>query len=121
MKKEINKDIRDQKDKLIGPFSFREIACLLIGFGFYAFIKGVFLSNIDMVSDVNGFLFMFCMVPFVFVGWGKIYGMKAEVFLKSCLGTFLSPKHRKYKNELIIKRKEIKTKKSKDKDLQPLK
>lgn len=114
---EINKDVRNYKEKLIGPFSGRECVCLGIGFGAYYLMKSIFFPNLDFADAVSGYLLIACMIPAVIIGWVKFYGMYLEVFLKSVLFTVLAPKIRRYDNSLSVKRKMIKTKKSKNKDL----
>jgi hypothetical protein len=118
---EMNKDIRQYKAKLLGPFSGREVICLVLGVGFVWFVEFVLLAGVDMTLDVQSFLALGLMLPFVGIGWGKIYGMHIEQFIKTTFITFIAPKTRKYDNGLKVERKQIKTKRSKNKDLQPFK
>ncbi len=115
---EMNKDVRQYKAKLLGPFSGREIICLALGVGAALLMHELIFAGSEVSLDVEGFAVLACVAPFVLVGWGKIYGMYIEVFIKSALRTVISPKIRKYDNGLKISRKPVRTKKSKDVDLQ---
>lgn len=117
----INRDVRKYKEKLVGPFSAREAFCLVVGFLCFYLIKAIFFTDIEMMSDQTGFLLIAVMIPFAIVGWGKFYGMYIEKFAKCALPTLLSPKVRTYKCGYKIKKKVIKTKKSKDKEMQRFK
>ena len=89
----------------------------VVGFLCFYLIKAIFFADIEMMSDQNGFLLIAVMIPFVIVGWGKFYGMHIEKFAKCALPTLLSHKVRTYKCGYKIKKKVIKTKKSKDKEI----
>ncbi len=118
---EMNKDVRKYKEKLLGPFSAREVVCLGLGAGSSYLIKTLFFPDIPLTSDVTGYIVVLCMIPFALIGWGKVYGMYLEKFLQSAFQTIISPKKRYYDNGLKQEKKRIRTKKSKDQELQPFK
>ena len=110
---EINKDIREYKEKFLGPLSLRETSCLALGIFTAYLVKTTIFSDVELASDVTGFIGMACMIPFFIIGWGKAYGMYLEEFVRCALGSFLSPAKRKYDNGLKLPRKIKKTKSSK--------
>lgn len=92
----IPKELDHYEAKVIGPFTLRQMVCLVcalpLGVLLFNFTKGYF------GMETAGF---FCLIPggiaFLF-GWTKPYGMKFEVFLRSVLiSTVLAPSKRKYK------------------------
>lgn len=113
---EMNKDIREYKEKLIGPFSGRETICLLAGLGFFALIKYLFFPDWEAASEQSSYLLLGCVIPFVAVGWGRFYGMYIEDFIKCAMSSFLAPRVRKYDNGIRRERRHIKTVPSKDKE-----
>lgn len=117
---EMNKDVRNYKEKLLGPFSAREVVCLGLGAGFSYLVKALFFPGVPF-ADAMGYIVVLCMIPFALIGWCKVYGMYIEKFMQSAFQAIISPKKRYYDNGLKREKKRIKTKKSKDKELQPFK
>ncbi len=118
---EMNKDVRDYKEKLLGPFSARETMCLALGAGLSYLVKALFFPGVAFTSDAMGFIVIFCVAPFVLLGWGKVYGMYLEKFMQSAFQTIISPRIRYYDNGLKIPKNKIKTKKSRKEEFQPMK
>ena len=93
---EIPKDITKYEAKLVGAFTGRQVACLII-----AAAVGVPLFLIMLHYNVNRsvaiFGVMIVMLPAVVMGWVKPYGMNFEHFVKTAfISNVLSPKRRKY-------------------------
>ena len=98
IEKEIPKDIKDYKPKLIGPFTTRQICCLApalaLGVGVFFGLRTV------LSSEVRLFLITLAAVPFFLIGWYEPYHMPFEKFIKTIfVSTVLSPVIRKYKTE----------------------
>lgn len=117
----MNKDIRKNKAKLIAVFSARETLCIICGTLVTFLVKNTFFKNVSLTSDVMGYITIACYIPFVIIGWGKIYGLYIEDFFAPLYQTIFSPKVRKYDNKINNPIKKHKTKKSKNKELQPIK
>ena len=101
IEKEIPKDIKDYKPKLIGPFTTRQILCFtpaaILAVGVYWGLKNV------LSSDIRLFLVTIIGVPFILLGTYSPYNMPLEKFIKMIfISTLLSPLHRKYKTERIF-------------------
>lgn len=118
---EMNKDVRNYKEKLLGPFSARETICLGLGAGLSYLAKALLFPDVAFTSDAMGFIVVICMAPFALLGWGRVYGMYLEKFMQSAFRTVVSPRVRHYDNGLRIPKKKMKTRKSREKDLQPIK
>lgn len=116
---EMNKDVRNYKDKLLGPFSGREVLCLICGFVTSYIVKSLFFPEMSPLDERMAYLVILCMLPFGFIGWWKIYGMYIGQYLKSTFITSLAPRLRVYDNGNGIKkmRKKVKTKPSKSRNL----
>ena len=100
IEKEIPKDIKDYKPKLIGPFTTRQILCLApalaLGLGLFFGLKNV------LSTDVRLFAITFIAAPFFLLGWYEPYHMPFEKFVKTVfVSTILSPLYRKYVTERI--------------------
>ncbi|CUN17248.1 PrgI family protein [Anaerostipes hadrus] len=116
---EINQDIRDYKTKLIGPFTTRQVICLVLGGG--TVIGAYNLLQPFMTSDTTMIACMIFAIPFILMsGIFEPHGMKMEDFLKaSFVSLVLSPTVRKYELEnsynkqLMEERKKKKKKKRK--------
>ncbi|MEQ2943592.1 PrgI family protein [Anaerostipes hadrus] len=116
---EVNQDIREYKTKLIGPFTTRQVICLILGgttvIGAYNLLQPY------LTSDTTTFVCMILAVPFILMsGIFEPHGMKMEDFLKaSFVSLVLSPTVRKYELEnsynkqLMEERKKKKKKKRK--------
>ena len=116
---EVNQDIREYKTKLIGPFTTRQVTCLILGgttvIGAYNLLQPY------LTSDTTTFVCMILAVPFILMsGIFEPHGMKMEDFLKaSFVSLVLSPTVRKYELEnsynkqLMEERKKKKKKKRK--------
>lgn len=116
---EVNQDIREYKTKLIGPFTTRQVICLILG---GTTVIGAFnLLQPYLTSDTTTFVCMILAVPFILMsGIFEPHGMKMEDFLKaSFVSLVLSPTVRKYELEnsynkqLMEERKKKKKKKRK--------
>lgn len=94
----IPKEINRYEAKAIGPFTLRQLVCLLICL---PLCVGVFLLLKPYIgSDFAGFA---ALIPggiaFLF-GWYKPYGLKFEKYFKSVfISTYLAPSKRLYKTE----------------------
>ena len=78
---EVNQDIREYKTKLIGPFTTRQVICLILGgttvIGAYNLLQPY------LTSDTTTFVCMILAVPFILMsGIFEPHGMKMEDFLK---------------------------------------
>lgn len=116
---EVNQDIREYKTKLIGPFTTRQVICLILGgttvIGAYNLLQPY------LTSDITTFVCMILAVPFILMsGIFEPHGMKMEDFLRaSFVSLVLSPTVRKYELEnsynkqLMEERKKKKKKKRK--------
>lgn len=116
---EVNQDIREYKTKLIGPFTTRQVICLILGgttvIGAYNLLQPY------LTSDTTTFICMILAVPFILMsGIFEPHGMKMEDFLRaSFVSLVLSPTVRKYELEnsynkqLMEERKKKKKKKRK--------
>lgn len=116
---EVNQDIREYKTKLIGPFTTRQVICLILGgttvIGAYNLLQPY------LTSDTTTFVCMILAVPFILMsGIFEPHGMKMEDFLRaSFVSLVLSPTVRKYELEnsynkhLMEERKKKKKKKRK--------
>lgn len=116
---EVNQDIREYKTKLIGPFTTRQVICLILGgttvIGAYNLLQAY------LTSDTTTFVCMILAVPFILMsGIFEPHEMKMEDFLKaSFVSLVLSPTVRKYELEnsynkqLMEERKKKKKKKRK--------
>ena len=116
---EVNQDIREYKTKLIGPFTTRQVICLILGgttvIGAYNLLQPY------LTSDTTTFVCMILSVPFILMsGIFEPHGMKMEDFLRaSFVSLVLSPTVRKYELEnsynkqLMEERKKKKKKKRK--------
>ena len=60
---EINQDIRDYKTKLIGPFTTRQVICLVLGGG--TVIGAYNLLQPFMTSDTTMIACMILAIPFI--------------------------------------------------------
>lgn len=116
---EVNQDIREYKTKLIGPFTTRQVICLILGGT--TVIGAHNLLQPYLTSDTTTFVCMILAVPFILMsGIFEPHGMKMEDFLKaSFVSLVLSPTVRKYELEnsynkqLMEERKKKKKKKRK--------
>ena len=116
---EVNQDIREYKTKLIGPFTTRQVICLILGgttvIGAYNLLQPY------LTSDTTTFVCMILAVPFILMsGIFEPHGMKMEDFLRaSFVSLVLLPTVRKYELEnsynkqLMEERKKKKKKKRK--------
>lgn len=129
IEKEIPKDIRKYKPKLIGPFTTRQTLCLIpaVVLGVSAF----FLLKDLLSSDFCLLLITIIAVPFILIGWVEPYGLPFEKFVRTVfVSLVLSPAVRKYKTKRLdvglseeinvtANKKKIKKKKITDPLLQP--
>lgn len=112
---EVNQDIREYKTKLIGPFTTRQVICLILGgttvIGAYNLLQPY------LTSDTTTFVCMILAVPFILMsGIFEPHGMKMEDFLKaSFVSLVLSPTVRKYELENSYNKQLMKERKKKKK------
>lgn len=94
----IPKEVNRYEAKAIGPFTMRQLVCVLIclpiGVGIFVLLKPY------LGTDLAGF----CVLPPAAVawlfGWYKPYGMKFEKYMKTVfVNSFLAPSKRVYKTE----------------------
>ena len=97
VERKINKDIANYKTKLIGPFTLRQIVCLIPAIGIAALsLWG--LKDVIPSIEARIYLMIPLIMPFILFGWVKVYKQPLEKFLKAALiSMFLSPAKRKYK------------------------
>lgn len=94
----IPKEINRYEAKAVGPFTLRQLICLLICL---PICVGIFLLAKPYVGyDIAGF---FVLPPagiaFLF-GWYKPYGLKFEKYIKTMfVNSFIAPSKRAYKTE----------------------
>lgn len=92
----VTKEIGNYKPKLIGPFTMRQVICLLVGVPVCVFIYK--FTSPYLPSDIPGFL---CFIPgglaYLF-GWYEPYGMPTERFLQSiAVNILMAPSNRPFK------------------------
>lgn len=94
----IPKEINRYEAKAIGPFTLRQLICLVICL---PICVGLFMLTKPYIGpDLAGFLVLLPAAVAYLFGWYKPYGMKFEVYLKSVfVNTFLAPNKRLYKTE----------------------
>lgn len=94
----IPKEINKYEAKAVGPFTLRQLICLLICLpicvGLFILVKpyvGVDLAGFIVIAPASvGWLF----------GWCKPYGMKFEKYMQTVfINSFLAPTKRLYKTE----------------------
>ncbi len=92
---EVPKDITKYEAKLVGSFTSRNVACLVIA---AVFTVPTFLLLKDKVPNSLAMLVVLLeAAPWVLLGWVRPYGMKFEQFVKTAfISNVLAPKHRKY-------------------------
>lgn len=94
----IPKEINQYEAKAAGPFTLRQLFCLIvclpIGIGIYV------LSKPYVGESVAGFLVFIPGGAAYLFGWYKPYGMRFEKYMQTVfIGTFLAPSRRVYKTE----------------------
>lgn len=93
---EMTEDIRKYETKAVGPFTSRQIACIIIGC-----VYSIPIALLIPASWTNRmFIFMFLMAPAVMAGYCKLDGTHFEslVFRIAYL-YILTPTKRKYKSK----------------------
>ncbi len=92
---EFFKDIKDQKAKLIGPFTGRQLICAVLGAGGSI---GTFLAAKSIVGNitVSMLIALIIAVPAALFGAVEPYGMTFENFLKSVWENYLKPPKKIY-------------------------
>lgn len=117
IEREILKDSKQYKPKLIGNFTSRQVVCLLIGTA-VALPLGYFLNKI-FVTTFAVFIAGCVAAPIYICGWAEPYGIPLEKFVvKVVKNLILCPSSRKYESEVSrrlktpperLPRKELKT------------
>ena len=92
----VTKEIGNYKPRLIGPFTMRQVICLLVGVPVCVFIYQT--TSKFLPSDIPGFL---CFIPggiaWLF-GWYEPYGMPTERFIQSiAVNILMAPSNRPFK------------------------
>ncbi len=92
----INKDIQAFEPKLIGPFTTRQLICVIISA--VLAILGYNTLGTFLPQDLRIVVCFVFAAPSILVGWAKPLGMKFEHFAKVIVLTYLlAPNVRKYK------------------------
>ena len=92
---EIPKDITKYESKLIGPLTTRQTICSVPAAGL-AIAEAMLLKE-TLSQDMLIGIIIFTVIPFILLGWIKVYNLPFEKFLASVFVTIvLAPKHRKY-------------------------
>ena len=94
----IPKEISRYEAKAIGPFTLRQLVCLLI---FVPIGGGLYYLTVPYVgtSTAGFFVLPFGLAAWAF-GWYKPYGLKFEKYLKTVfINSFVAPTKRPYKTE----------------------
>ena len=94
----IPKEINKYEARAAGPFTMRQLLCLLIclpiGIGIFV------LSKPYVGTDIAGFLVFIPGGAAYLFGWYKPYGMKFEKYLQTVfINAFFAPSKRLYKTE----------------------
>ena len=101
VERKITKDITSYETKIIFSFTARQVLCLvpivaiilLCVFGLSGSIPAIETRLTIPIPFV---------VPFILIGWVKIYKQPIEKFIKATIvSSFLSPAKRKYKSERL--------------------
>lgn len=111
MERFINKDIRDYKAKLFGPFTFREGVGILIiaigAYGMFSLYRLMFPGSLEYGLTLS----LFCAIgalPGVLYGFIKPYNMTIEVFLKVFVReNYINPRIRILETDDIFEEEEI--------------
>ena len=99
IERNIPRDIAKYETKLLGPFTTRQIVCMVPGFGLA--IGAYFLFK-DSLGELALFVSVCLAIPFLLAGWWKPYGIPFEkYFINVFIRNFLSPTKRKYKTECV--------------------
>lgn len=94
----IPKEIRKYEAKAVGPFTLRQLICLLICM---PICVGLFILVKPYVGiDIAGFVVILPAGVGWLFGWYKPYGMKFEKYMQTVfVNSFLAPRKRLYKTE----------------------
>lgn len=96
----INKDIGSYKPKIMGPFTGRQLVCVIIGWAAAMLIY--FLTAPCLTQSSALFLAFIPAGAAVMFGWVKPLGIPMERFLKSAfVSMFLTPSIRRYKTAAL--------------------
>jgi len=91
---EMSRDIKDFQPKVAGPFTLRQIVCLLLSLAYG--VPLFFILSGDIVTRIM--IALFAMVPVLLCGWFKVYDEPFEKFIKIIIyNKFVKPVKRKYK------------------------
>ena len=108
----VPKDIRKFKGKAIGPFSFRQIVCIIIAIIVDMTVYQNFIKGSDMSSDNSIIILMLCAIPILIFSF-EPSGMKMEVYLRDVVyKNFLYPAKRRIRTEIISEKKTASDKES---------
>lgn len=95
---EMSKDIRDCEPKLLGPFTKRQVICIVISLAYGAPV--FFLLGFGMDLFLRILISIILMAPAIACGWCDMYGMPLEKFGIHIFKTLiLSPQKRLYKSK----------------------
>ena len=113
----VPKDIRKYKTKLMGPFTWRQLICIVISLTVDILLFFLLCSMLNVPLNIFIYILIFIDVP-IMAFTLEPYGIRMEKYLKNVLLTsFLYPTKRIHKTELIkqevttLSNKELKKKK----------
>lgn len=92
---QMSRDIREFETKILGPFTFRQLVCILLSC-LYGIPMMVFLP-IKMVPAI--LIACAAMAPLIAAGWIKPYGIPLERYIFKCVIPVLRSGKRLYKTE----------------------
>lgn len=98
VEREVLKDINSYKTKFIGPFTFRQFVCTVLGS--IVAITLFFLLRIVFIDKFCVLLAGICSIPFFVCGYWAPYNIPFEKFVVQYIKmSILTPKNRKYKTD----------------------
>lgn len=98
----VPKDIRKFKGKAIGPFTFRQVICLVIAIVVDLTVYSFLLRDSNLGTDTVMMILMTCALP-ILIFIMEPNGMKMEVYLRKVLyKNILFPTKRKNKTDLSV-------------------
>lgn len=110
----VPKDIRKYKTKIIGPFTMRQLICLVCAGAVDLLAYGTILSELHLDREITFYALILVDLP-ILLFMTEPDGMKFEVYLKEVVfKMFFYPRYRKIKNVIVPKKTEtqkVRTKK----------
>lgn len=94
-------DIRKYQPKVLGPFNFRQLFCIILAAAFALPLWGL----VDLSVDNKVLVIAIVLFPIIACGWVKLDGLPFEkLIFRLIYYYFLTPKTRKYKTENTYKK-----------------